>query len=623
MCGICGVVYKTRDRIVDDKILDKMNETIAHRGPDGKGVFIRSNVGLGHRRLSIIDIQGGYQPMSNEDGSIWIVFNGEIYNYKELSKYLITKGHILHTSSDTETIIHLYEEYGFDCLSKLRGMFSFAIWDDNKRTLFIARDRLGIKPLYYYFDDNKLLFSSEIKSILRHDEVPLLINEKVIEEYFVFRYISGARTLYRGIHRVMPGECLIWHDGLLRKNIYWDIEVNLKTSMNTESEYIKDLDELLSETVRSHLVSDVPLGTFCSGGVDSSLVTAYASENSIERIRSFCIGFDEKEWDERYYASLVAEKYNTVHQEVVVRNAAFSNLLPKLIWHNDEPLSHPNSVQMYFLSEFARQFVKVILTGEGADETFGGYPRYNILRFYEVFAMLPSVFSRAVRFMLTHTSHRKSRKMAEGLSFPTVDEAIIFNSMFVNPLTVSQMLNPEIQGNGYGYRLKYMNQTRDSNDALQRLFLYEIKTYLVCLLERLDKMSMAVGLETRVPFLDHKMVEFVCNIPWRYKINKLRNKYLLKQLAFKKLPRAVISRPKSGLGVPLDDWSRSSEGLGTYLPLLEDSILTDTDYFNKEALKLMISKHQRGEEDNGELIWLLINFRLWLDIIKDYKKNRS
>ncbi len=621
MCGICGVIYKTRERIVDNKTLVHMNETIAHRGPDGEGLFIRKNVGLGHRRLSIIDIEGGYQPMSNEDGSIWIVFNGEIYNYKELRKHLIAKGHILCTSSDTETIIHLYEEYGFDCLSQLRGMFSFAIWDDNKKTLFIARDRLGIKPLFYYYDDEKLLFSSEIKSILRHDEVPLQINEKAIEEYFVFRYISGARTLYRGIHRVMPGECLIWHEGFLRKNIYWDIEVNLNSSANTESGYIKDLDALLSETVSSHLISDVPLGTFCSGGVDSSLVTAYASENSRERIRSFCIGFDEKEWDERYYAGLVAEKYNTLHQEVVVRNAEFSSLLPKLIWHNDEPLSHPNSIQMYFLSEFARQFVKVILTGEGADETFGGYPRYNILRFYEVFSLLPSVFSITARFMLAHTSHRKMRKMAEGLSFPTQDEAIIFNSMFVHPLTVSQMLNPEIHCNGYEYRSLYLNQTCNTKGALQKLLQYEIKTYLVCLLERLDKMSMAVGLETRVPFLDHKMVEFVCNIPYKYKINKLRNKYLLKQLAFKKLPRSVICRPKSGLGVPLDDWSRSLKGLGAYLPLLEDSVLAGTNYFDKEALKTMISKHKRGEEDNGELIWLLINFRLWLDILKDYKRH--
>ncbi|OQX52348.1 MAG: asparagine synthase (glutamine-hydrolyzing) [Candidatus Cloacimonas sp. 4484_209] len=620
MCGICGILNTENELVVNKENLIQMRDVLSHRGPDDYGLFIEKNIGLAHRRLSIIDLKGGHQPLSNEDGSMWIVYNGEIYNFQEIKNVLMNKGHLFKTNSDTETIVHAYEEYGVNCVEKFNGMFSFAIWDRNKKRLFLARDRLGIKPLYYYYDSKKFIFASEIKAILMHDEILPAVNPEAIEEYLVFRYIAGRLSLFKGIYRILPGEYAIWSKGELKKNIYWDLPVNSISEHKSEEEYIDELNHLLEKSVKLRLLSDVPLGAFSSGGVDSSLVTAYGAQALQEPIKTFAIGFEEEEWDERYFARLVAQKYNTDHREVVVSNSEFANAISKLIWYNDEPLSHPNSIQLYFLSKFAGRHVTVVLTGEGADEGFSGYPRHNIVRLFEYFSYLPSLFVRSFNSVLRKIPNRKIKKLSEGLGHNEAKDAVVYNSMFVNPMVAARVLVPSAPCSSYGYRnMFFENAGKNRTKLIEKLLEYEMKTYLVCLLERMDKMSMAVGLEARVPFLDHRLVEFILSIPWNYKLNKTRNKYILKKLALRKLPREVVTRPKSGLGVPLDDWVRSSHGLNEYLPLLRDNTLRDTGLFNQAGIGIIVDEHLKGQHNHGELIWLLINLRLWLDCLKAYK----
>jgi asparagine synthase (glutamine-hydrolysing) len=376
MCGIVGIVYKNQEKTVSETEVVGMRDLLVHRGPDDHGIFIDGNVGLGHRRLSIIDLSSGHQPMTNEDETLWIVFNGEIYNFQNLREDLLNKGHTFKTKSDTEVILHLYEEKGEDCPAALNGIFAFAIWDKKNRSLFLARDHMGIKPFYYSETRDAFLFSSEIKSIVRSGHVEARCNEKVIPEYFIFRHVSGQNTLFQGIKSLLPAHSMVFKDGEVQTKDYWSPFPREKERHISFDVAAEELSWLIQDSVKKQLISDVPLGTFCSGGVDSSLVTAMASRLVGRPINTFSVGFHENGYDETVYARMVSEQYGTSHHEVRLTNEEFTELLPRMIWHNDEPLNFANSIQIYAISKLAKKHVTVVLTGEGADELFGGYPRY-------------------------------------------------------------------------------------------------------------------------------------------------------------------------------------------------------------------------------------------------------
>src|SRR5438094_459710 len=379
MCGICGIVYPVAAQWVERDTLAQINAQIVHRGPDDDGFFVEGNVGLATRRLSIIDVRTGHQPISNEDESLWIVYNGEIYNHRELRSKLEARGHRYRTQSDTETIIHLYEEYGRDCVQHLRGMFAFAIWDRRSRRLFIARDRLGIKPLYYFYDGTKFVFGSEIKAILAYPGIKPEFNKNTLAEYLAFGYIAGPETMFAGIRKLLPGHTLELDDsGEIKIESYWDLSVPADSERRPRSRYIKAYRALLEECVASHLMSDVPLGVFLSGGLDSSAVAALTSKIRGEQIETFSVGYGEEAYSELPYAREVAQHIGSLHHEVQLSRHEFFESLPKLIWHEDEPIVWPSSVSLYFVSRLAAQEVKVVLTGEGSDEMFAGYSRYRL-----------------------------------------------------------------------------------------------------------------------------------------------------------------------------------------------------------------------------------------------------
>ena len=403
MCGICGIFHSERTRRVNRDLLAGMNQQIVHRGPDDDGFFVEENVGLAMRRLSIIDIQTGHQPLSNEDGDVWIVFNGEIYNHQDLRKDLESRGHRYRTKSDTETIVHLYEEYGSECVEHLRGMFAFAIWDRRKRRLFIARDRLGIKPLYYRFDGRTLLFGSEIKTILAYPGVKPEFNHGVLTEYLAFGYLAGEETMYAGIRKLMPGHFLtIDEHGQLEISPYWDLDVKVDDGSRPEEYYVRTYREQLEACVSSHLMSDVPLGVFLSGGLDSSAIAALTTKIRKEPIETFSVGYGEEAYSELPYARTIAEHLKSKHHEVHLSREEFFQTLPRLIWHEDEPIVWPSSVALYFVARLARERVTVVLTGEGSDETLGGYTRYPWtllnLRMDGIYrALTPNLLRRGLR----------------------------------------------------------------------------------------------------------------------------------------------------------------------------------------------------------------------------------
>jgi asparagine synthase (glutamine-hydrolysing) len=619
MCGICGIVNNGANHAVDEAILLKMRDIMSYRGPDDAGVFIDGNVGLGHRRLSIIDLRSGHQPLSNEDDSIWIVFNGEIYNYKEQRDHLESKGHRFKTKSDTETIVHLYEEYGPECVQRLNGMFAFAIWDGHAKSLLVARDRLGIKPLYYNKDSQRFLFASEIKSLLEHPGVRREINEEVLEEFLLFRYVAGEETFFKGIHSLLPGHYLIWKDGQISCKQYWSPQRRNGERMS-ERQYLEQLQYLISDSVKLQLMSEVPIGTACSGGVDSGLVSAYAAALLQRPLETFCVGFQEQLFDESRYARMVAEAHGTRHHEITVENQEFSETLPKLVWHNDEPLNHPNSVQTYCLSKFARRHVTVMLTGEGGDEVFGGYPRYFLPKVNYYYHKLPAVMKAAVQGCLSLCHTRRIEKLRDALKLSPGDSAV-FTSAYV-PRELVEVTLQRYLGEGFGYRSSAFNSAagdhRDFAKYMDHVFILDLKTYLVSLLNRQDKMSMAASLESRVPLLDHRLVEFGLSVPHDLKLRGLQTKYLLKKLAARVLPRDVVYRKKSGFGVPLDSWLREEKGLGRYLELLRSAKFKSRGYFDPKTVERLIDRHVQGLVNCGELLWELINFEIWAEAFIDH-----
>jgi asparagine synthase (glutamine-hydrolysing) len=632
MCGICGAFHTDSNSRVERSALAGMNMQIVHRGPDDEGVFIDGNVGLAMRRLSIIDLRAGHQPMANEDQNLWIVYNGEIYNHQQLRNVLESRGHRYRTRSDTETILHLYEEYGADCVQHLRGMFAFAIWNRRDRRLFVARDRLGIKPLYYWCDGRTFLFASEIKAILAYPGVRTEFNQSVLAEYLAFGYIAGPATLFAGIQKLLPGHTLeVSETGQLQIRQYWDLSFEQDANEHPRDYYVKRYRELLEESVASHLMSEVPLGVFLSGGLDSSVVAALATRAHRGPLQTFSVGYAEDAFSELSYARQVAEHIGSAHHEVRMSREEFFDALPELIWHEDEPIVWPSSVSLHFVARLAREHVTVVLTGEGADETLAGYTRYAFTlknsRADGVYrALTPAFLRNLVRAGIndSHLPANLHRKLEH--TFLVRDggawSSFYFDN-FYSAFTANEqkdLLDDEVidlAGDAYAGSMNYWNKS--NGNMLHRLLYTDIKTYLVELLMKQDQMSMAASIESRVPFLDHKLVEFTATVPARYSIKGLSGKSILKSAAEDLLPKSVIYRKKMGFPTPWAQWL-AGETLDDVERRLLDSRSLDRGLFKTEAIQHLFAEHRARRRDHGNRIWRLLNLEIWHRIFIDGEK---
>src|SRR3984885_2446037 len=626
MCGIAGILEFGRDARASAGALREMCRVISHRGPDDEGFYTDGPLGIGMRRLSIVDVAGGHQPISNEDGALWIVFNGEIYNHLALREQLIARGHRYVTQSDTETIIHLFEEYGADCVQHLRGMFAFAIWNRNTRTLFIARDRLGIKPLYYKLTPERLLFGSEIKALLASGGLRPEINRAALPEYLAFGYLSGAESFYAGIGKLLPGHAMtIGPTGKPEIRQYWDWDASAPHASRAESDYVQSYRELLEGAVQSHLMSDVPLGVFLSGGVDSSAVAALMTKLRREPVETFSVGYAEQAQSELPFARTVADHIHSRHHEVLVSEEDFFGALPHLIWHEDEPIVWPSSISLYFVARLARERVTVVLTGEGADETLAGYTRYAFTlknaamdRAYR--SLVPgflrrglrnrvatsSLLGASLRRKLEHTFLAKDGDSWASFYFDNFFSA--FSGAEQNGLLTTEFLREASPGAAYKNVLAYWEHS--SGEILQRLLYTDIKTYLVELLMKQDSMSMAASIESRVPFLDHVLVEFAMRVPASIQIRGTAGKRILKKAMEDLLPQSIIYRPKLGFPTPWSGWLAGAQLDGIERLLLESRSMS-RGFFSKPAVEKLFREHRTGYRDHYDRIWRLLNLELW------------
>ena len=626
MCGICGILRFDASR-VEREALVEMNQQIVHRGPDDAGLFLEGGVGLAMRRLSIIDVQSGHQPISNEEGNVWVVFNGEIYNHQELRRELEGRGHRYRSHSDTETIVHLFEEHGRDCVQYLRGMFAFVIWDARSQKLFAARDRLGIKPFYYLQDQEKFLFGSEIKTLLAYPGVRASFNRRILREYLAFGYVSGEETFFEGIRKLPPGHTLeAEQSGKLEIRQYWDLTANSE-GVHPESYYVQTYRRMLEEAVSSHLMSDVPLGVFLSGGLDSSTVAALAAQACGGPLQTFSVGYGEGQYSELPYAQTVAKHLGSEHHEIVVTRRAFFDALPKLIWHEDEPIVWPSSVSLYFVAQLARRHVTVVLTGEGSDETLGGYTRYawtlwnrRVDSAYRAVtpAALRALLRRGVRSAPLGSALRRKLEHTflgrDGASW----ESFYFDNFYsaFSGDEQADLLQPELsqKENPYAGSMRYWEKS--SGSLLSRLLYTDIKTYLVELLMKQDNMSMAASIESRVPFLDHKLVEFAFGIPPQYSTRGMAGKCVLKKIAEDLLPASIVHRRKLGFPTPWQGWLA-----GRKLDELEQTLAgprsLERGQFRPDAVKKLFAEQRAGLRDNSNRIWRLLNLELWMRIFID------
>ncbi len=615
MCGIGGCLNFDKEERIGPGLIENMCKKMIHRGPDDQGVYTKENIGLGCRRLSIIDVSGGHQPMSNEDKTVWIVFNGEIYNYQELKRMLVRAGHRFSTASDTEVIIHLYEELGTESVGKLRGMFSFAIWDENRKELLLSRDRLGIKPLYYNLSSKRLIFSSSINALFQDSGVEREVDFSALDQYLTFRYVPGQETMFRKIKKLPPGCFLMWRDGRVEIRQYWNLKFSNKHKRSLEY-YTGSLREGLTEAVRKHLISDVPLGVFLSGGIDSSIIVGLMSKMVHEPVNTFSVGFKiGKSYDELKYAREIAKAYSTNHREIYVE-PKIVDLLPKLITFMEEPIADPAAVPLYYLSELASEYVKVVLAGEGADEIFGGYKRYywaglaNRLKW--VPACVKSQFKQMSEKLPFSTSHKKTLRSL--LATTDVDSYLsgvaVFNPQEKNLLYSGDLENSILSGKTNRLVKEYFHELSDA-DLFEKTTYADIKMWLPDdLLTKMDKMSMAHSIEARVPFLDHELVEFSGTIPYHLKYNGTISKYILRHSMSHVLPESIMHRKKHAFDVPIAEWFRKELKDYVYEILLERTS-TERGYFDPKRVKNILDTHQKGMQDLSFQIWSLLNLELW------------
>lgn len=632
MCGICGIVTGPRSsRVVRPEVVERMRDSIYHRGPDGEGLFVEPGIGLGHRRLSIVDVARGAQPMASDDGRLQLIFNGEIYNHPQLMPELQASGVRYHTHCDTETILHLYERHGNAMPQQLRGMFAFAMWDRTARTLFLVRDRFGVKPLYYaHLDDGTLIFGSEIKAILASGEIRASLNRRAVPDALANYAPSGNETLFAGIRRLPAGHTLTWRDGRIDIQPYWDLHYRtVELNGQSDADLVQEYHERFRDAVRMRLMADVPLGMFLSGGIDSAAITATMSQLVDEPIKTFSVAFAEREANELSYARLVATRYRTDHHEVVVTPDEFFASLPRLVWHEDEPIAHPSSIALYFVSRLASERVKVVLTGEGSDETLAGYNRYRVTLFnqrlgrpYE--AALPRAMRAAVRHgidTLPSGGALRRRLTRTFLYLPADLDTLYFDNFAVFGRRRQQdLLAPELAHEVNGVdpyaAAHHALASTDAPTLLDRLLYADTKTYLHELLMKQDQMSMAASIESRVPFLDHPLVEFASSLPQRLKLRGWTTKYVLRQAMRDLLPEEILSRKKMGFPVPVGAWFR-----GPFRGIVEEFVLGERamarGLFQREAVRHLVAAHNSGSEKHDERLWMLVNWEIWQRIFLD------
>ncbi|MEZ5306504.1 MAG: asparagine synthase (glutamine-hydrolyzing) [Pyrinomonadaceae bacterium] len=622
MCGINGIAIPSKHRReVDTGLLARMRDVLEHRGPDDAGMLVERNIGLGHRRLSIVDVAHGHQPMSSGDGRVSIVYNGEIYNHRDYRNELEADGYEFATNCDTEAIIYLYRKYGRDCVEHLRGMFAFAIWDRDKNSLFIARDRLGIKPLYYvHKEDGTLYFASEIKSLIEAGAVRAELNHAVLADQLANHGTSADETLYAGVKRLLPGHTMKWADGRLEINRYWDISYEPKEHHENEQEFV---DEWLAEfrkSVELRLMADVPLGMFLSGGIDSSAICALMSEMVDEPIKTFSVGFKESEANEFEYARTVARAYDTEHHEITVTEDEFFTELPRLIYHEDEPLGFVASVPLYFVSKLAREHVTVVLTGEGSDEIMAGYGRYRkalqLLNFGKKYeSIAPQALRNLVKSGVYTLSGGIGRKLERTFLTREADvENLFFDNFAVFPKSLqTRLFTAEAKGrigdlDPYAGLNKWF-EASDADELLDRLLYVDSKTYLQELLMKQDQMSMAASIESRVPFLDHVLVKKTARMPVDLKLRGKTTKWILREAMRGVLPDVILDRPKMGFPVPVGRWFRS-----THKHLIEEFVVGERTLsrgiFEPDVVRQLVSEHNAGADHELRLFFLL-NFEIW------------
>jgi asparagine synthase (glutamine-hydrolysing) len=619
MCGICGKLNFDRDDEVPESLLKAMADSILHRGPDDEGYYISGQIGLGFRRLSIIDLAGGHQPISNEDGTIWIVFNGEIYNFQEIREGLLEKGHTFRTKTDTEVIVHLYEEYGEAGIESLRGMFAFAIWDQNQKKLLLARDRIGIKPLYYGLTPHSLVFGSEMKAILQDPEVKREILPTTIDRFLTFGYVPGEETLLRGIYKLPPGSFMVVKNGKTEVKQYWDL--HFSSSPVTLQDAGEQLLEILKESVRLHMISDVPVGFLLSGGVDSTAMLSLASRMTDRPISSYTVGFANSGFaDERPFARLAAKKYGSQHHEITISSKEFADFLPQYIWHIEEPVCEPPAVALYYVSKLARNYVKVLISGEGGDEAFGGYQNYRSMLWMERI--------KRIAGPLTGTLSKTLSLMHQVIPWKRIEKYLPLFDVPFESYYYSRTSSPFDFFNGH-YKDIYSNDfcaqidkqrsllpvTRllsknGSEDVLSRMLYVDSKTWLPDdLLVKADKMTMANSLELRVPLLDHKLLEFAATLPSNFKVRGLTTKYIAKRVLAKQIPAEIVKRKKAGFPIPYEIWLRADLRDSIHDVLLDRKTL-DRGYFRKSAIEKLLRANSESGAHAKDIFSLLV-LELW------------
>ena len=620
MCGICGIFEPGTGSIVQRSTLKAMADTIRHRGPDDEGFYACGPVGLAHRRLSIIDVAGGHQPISNEDGTVWIVFNGEIYNFDELNRRFLSSGHTFKTRSDTETIVHLYEELGENCFAELRGMFSIALWDARKQKLVLARDRVGKKPLFYSWDGRRLLFGSEIKALFPAGGLSKEIDLEALTDYFSYQYVPAPKTIYRHVRKLQPAHYLVVERSGIREVPYWDLKFD-RTQQLSEGEWCEALLAEYRTAVRSRLISEVPLGAFLSGGVDSSSVVALMNDFQ-PPVTTCSIGFSENSYDEANDARAFATSLGANHFEHTVQPRAI-DLVAKLAWHYDEPFADSSAIPTYYVSNVARQHVTVVLSGDGGDENFAGYRRY-LLTFWEdqVRSRLPASLRRSIFGPLGVMYPKlgwaprmfRAKSTFQSLARSPID-GYFYGISCCPPDMKARLLGGDVlrQLNGYDSAdvLRYHYDRASTDDPLSRIQYVDIKTYLVDdILTKVDRASMANSLEVRCPLLDHKLMELVARIPSDLKLRGTQGKYVFKKALERVVPREILTRSKKGFAVPVAEWFRGELKEMAHEVLLERR----DDVLNRSFVESCWNQHQRGQRDWSALLWCVLMFRTWQEV---------
>ncbi len=620
MCGIAGVLNLDVQQPADPQVLARMLDSIIHRGPDDQGQLVDGPLAMGMRRLSIIDLSGGHQPIYDESQRFGIVYNGEVYNYRELQQELQNRGHRLQTNSDTEVVVHLFEERGPDCLTELRGMFGFAVWDSRERELFIARDRLGIKPLYYLQIAGKLIFASEIKAILQHPAAVAELDPHALSDYLTLKYVPAPGTMFRGIKCLPAGHWLRVRQGHVEIQRYWDMEftdTNESHVEKPEAAYAAELSDLLRESVRLRLRCDVPFGAFLSGGVDSSLIVALMSDILEEPVKTFSVGFAAgQQRDELPYARQVADRFGTDHHEIVVQASDLAEHAQQVMWHLDQPIADQATIATYMVAKLAAQHVKMVCTGEGGDELFAGYARYGGERFSSLAGFVPSAVGRLVQRSLPLLPGGRRAKIAlHALAIRNEPERFANWFCMYNSLSKQQVLSATLRQSLHGHHTyeliaEHLSRTT-ARQPLNRMLYTDSKLWLVdYLLLRGDKLTMANSLEARVPLLDHKLVEFAAKLPVRLKLKGSIRKYLLKKVASRWLPDEIIHRKKEGFTIPLDHWLRHE-----MRPLMRDTLSRDAlqrrNLFDTNYVERLVREHESGFADHGALLWGLMSVEIW------------